>query len=143
MAEFGCPSSMHFDAAQNIYIGKDAKTGLTKKFKTLDDYNRFMENMNNAGYVCPEVSIPPIAGTGNRGGGGGNQPGRIPERTTRTVDPWIPFLEFKPKDSAQQSMYSAMSPTWQGHQAENQAIRNGLFRGDVAAFKRPTDDRQK
>lgn len=134
---------MHYDAAQNIYIGKDAKTGMTKRFKTLDDYNQFMKNMDNAGYVCPEVSIPPIAGTGNRGGGGGTQPGAAPERQTRTTDPWIPFLEFKPSNPVHQSMYSAMSPMWQGHQAENQAIRDGLFRKDVVYFKKPSDYRQK
>lgn len=143
MAEFGCPTSMHFDAAQNIYIGKDAKTGMVKRFKTLDDYDRFMQSLNNAGHICPEVSIPPIAGTGNRGGGGGNTPGYFPPRQTRTVDPWIPFLEFKSENPGDQAKYSAMSPGWLGHQAENQAIRNGLFRKDVQYFKRPTDSRQK
>lgn len=42
------------------------------------------------------------------------------------------FLEFKPRDSAAQAKYSAMSPTWEGIESSNKAIASGVYDLDMA-----------
>lgn len=91
------------------WVGKSS-SGDVKFFKSLDDYNTYLQNLASSGRICPDVSVP-IAPPA--------------EKTVRTLP--TGFLEFLPRDQAQQAKYSAMSPNWLGQRATQDALDRGEF----------------
>jgi len=126
MASFACVDSLHYDSAQKTYVGKSASTGETRVFAGLPDYQRFLSNMEKSGHVCPDVSIPQV-----------HVP--RPKCGLTQEDPSTGFLEFKPKNSALQSMYDAMSSSWKGSVETNEAVRQGKFKADAVYFYKASD----
>jgi hypothetical protein len=95
------------------------KTGETKKFTTLDDYQRYLKSLEVQGTYCPEVEAKYTQAY---------KPGT---NTTPTG-----FLEFQPRDPVSQSKYSAMSPTWEGIESSEAAIASGVYDLDKAEKNR-------
>lgn len=126
MSSFACVDSLHYDGAQKIYVGKSASTGETRVFAGLPDYQQFLTNMEKSGHVCPNVSIPQV-----------HVP--RPKCGLTKEDPSPGFLEFKPKNTALQSMYDAMSPMWKGSAATNDAVKQGKFKADAVYFYKASD----
>lgn len=128
MSSFACVDSLHYDAAQKVYIGKSASTGQTRVFAGLPQYQQFLSNMEKSGHVCPDVSIPQV---------------HVPRPACGLTkeDPSPGFLEFKPANAALQSMYDAMSPLWKGSSATNDAVKQGKFKADAVYFYKASDVR--
>lgn len=97
------------------WSGRVVKTGETKPFKTLDDYNRYVKSLETQGTYCAptEPKYTPAA-----------KPGLV---TTPTG-----FLEFQPRDPIAQAKYSAMSSTWEGVSSSEAAIARGDYDLDMA-----------
>ena len=49
------------------------------------------------------------------------------QTTTRTG-----FLEFKPRDAETQARFDALSATWEGPEASEEAVKQGLYKEDSA-----------
>lgn len=126
MSSFACVDSLHYDGAQKTYVGKSASTGETRVFAGLPDYQQFLRNMEKSGHVCPDVSIPQV-----------HVP--RPKCGLTQEEPSTGFLEFKPKNSALQSMYDAMSPLWKGSVETNEAVKQGKFKADAVYFYKASD----
>jgi hypothetical protein len=105
------------------WIGKST-SGQVQKFNTLDDYKQFLSNLAASGKVCPDASVPQTTRS---------------ENTTRT--PHTGFLEFLPRNSKEQSRYSAMSPSWEGQAASDKAIISKKFAEEEVFFYKPSDTR--
>lgn len=101
------------------WSGRIVKTGQTKKFTTLDDYQRYLKSLEAQGTYCPEVEAKYTQAY---------KPGT---NTTPTG-----FLEFQARDPVAQSKYSAMSPTWEGIESSESAIAKGLYDLDKAEKNR-------
>ena len=101
------------------WSGRMVKTGQTKKFTTLDDYQRYLKSLEAQGTYCPEVEAKYTQAY---------KPGT---NTTPTG-----FLEFQARDPVAQSKYSAMSPTWEGIESSESAIAKGLYDLDKAEKNR-------
>ena len=101
------------------WSGRMVKTGETKKFTTLDDYQRYLKSLEVQGTYCPEVEAKYTQAY---------KPGT---NTTPTG-----FLEFQPRDPVSQSKYSAMSPTWEGIESSEAAIASGVYDLDKAEKNR-------
>ena len=101
------------------WSGRIVKTGETKKFTTLDDYQRYLKSLEKQGTYCPEVEAKYTQAY---------KPGT---NTTRTG-----FLEFQPRDPESQAKYSAMSPSWEGIQSSEAAIAKGVYDLDKAEKNR-------
>jgi len=97
------------------WSGRIVKTGETKKFTTLDDYNRYVKSLQTQGTYCPDVEAKYVAQY-TQG-----------KNTTPTG-----FLEFQPRDPAGQAKYSAMSPSWEGLESSESAIARGDYDLDRA-----------
>lgn len=91
------------------WVGKST-SGEVKFFKSLEDYNTYLQNLASAGRICPDVSVPMAP---------------PPETSVRTLP--TGFLEFLPRDQTQQSKYSAMSPSWVGQRETQKALDRGEF----------------
>ena len=102
------------------WSGRIVKTGETKKFTTLDDYQRYLKSLEKQGTYCPEVEAKYTQAY---------KPGT---NTTRTG-----FLEFQPRDPESQAKYSAMSPSWEGIESSESAIAKGVYDLDKAEKNRP------
>ena len=76
------------------------------QFKDLSFYRQY-----NAQTGCPDVSRP-----------------NVPRAEKQEVTPFTGFMEFKPKDSYQESLYSAMSPYWVGAELEKQLPSSAVSR---------------
>jgi hypothetical protein len=102
------------------WVGKSS-SGEVKFFKSLEDYNTYLQNLASAGRICPDVSVPvapPI------------------ETTVRSLPSG--FLEFLPRDQGQQAKYSAMSPSWLGQRETQKALDRGEFAEEkVMAYRKP------
>ena len=101
------------------WSGRIVKTGETKKFTTLDDYQRYLKSLEKQGTYCPEVEAKYTQAY---------KPGT---NTTRTG-----FLEFQPRDPESQAKYSAMSPSWEGIESSEAAIAKGVYDLDKAEKNR-------
>ncbi len=101
------------------WSGRMVKTGETKKFTTLDDYQRYLKSLEAQGTYCPEVEAKYTQAY---------KPGT---NTTPTG-----FLEFQPRDPVTQAKYSAMSPSWEGIQSSEAAIARGVYDLDKAEKNR-------
>lgn len=101
------------DLGQNLdrtWSGRMIKTGETKRFNTLDDYERYKASLEVQGTFCPEIEAKYTQGY---------TPGK---NTTPTG-----FLEFQPRDPVAQAKYSAMSPGWEGIESSEAAIARGDY----------------
>lgn len=101
------------------WSGRIVKTGETKKFTTLDDYQRYLKSLEKQGTYCPEVEAKYTQAY---------KPGT---NTTRTG-----FLEFQPRDPESQAKYSAMSSSWEGIESSEAAIAKGVYDLDKAEKNR-------
>ena len=82
------------------------RAGQPLQFKDLELYRQY-----NARTGCPDVSAP-----------------SVPREEKRQVTPFMGFMEFKPTDPYQQSLYSAMSPYWVGADREKQLPSSSISR---------------
>ena len=101
------------------WSGRIVKTGETKKFTTLDDYQRYLKSLESQGTYCPEVEAKYTQAY---------KPG------TNTTPSG--FLEFQARDPVSQSKYSAMSPSWEGIESSETAIASGIYDLDKAEKNR-------
>ena len=101
------------------WSGRIVKTGETKKFTTLDDYQRYLKSLESQGTYCPEVEAKYTQAY---------KPG------TNTTPSG--FLEFQARDPVSQSKYSAMSPSWEGIESSEAAIASGIYDLDKAEKNR-------
>jgi len=88
-----------------LWVGTTGN-GTPMQFKNLDMYRQY-----NVQTGCPDVSTRTVPRT------------QKPENT-----PFTGFMEFKPKDPDQQSLYSAMSPYWVGPEQEKQLPSSSVSR---------------
>jgi hypothetical protein len=86
------------------------QTGQTKRFNTLEDYERYKASLEVQGTFCPEIEAKYTQGY---------TPGK---NTTPTG-----FLEFQVRDPVAQAKYSAMSPGWEGVESSESAIARGDY----------------
>jgi hypothetical protein len=95
------------------------RTGETKRFNTLEDYERYKASLEAQGTFCPEVEAKYTQGY---------TPGK---NTTHSG-----FLEFAPRDPVAQAKYSAMSSGWEGAASSETAIARGDYDLDMAEKNR-------
>lgn len=88
-----------------MWVGT-TRGGDPMQFKDLELYRQY-----NTRTGCPDVSQPVV-----------------PREEKRQITPFIPFMEFKPHDPYQQSLYSAMSQYWVGAEREKQLPSSSVFR---------------
>ena len=105
------------------WIGKST-TGEVRMFQGLSDYKQYLENLAKSGKVCPDVSVPVAR----------------PKEETR-VTPFAGFLEFLPRNIAEQAKYSAMSSGWLGQEASVKAVEDGKFAEEEVYVYRPSDNK--
>ena len=118
MAAAACITDLE-QQLDRTWSGRMVKTGETKKFTTLDDYQRYLKSLETQGTYCPEVEAKYTQAY---------KPG------TNTTPSG--FLEFQPRDPVTQAKYSAMSPSWEGIESSEAAIARGLYDLDKAEKNR-------
>ena len=118
MASGACITDLE-QQVDRTWVGRSVRTGETRKFQTLDDYNRYLKSLETQGTYCPEVEAKYTQGY---------KPGT---QTTPTG-----FLQFQPRDPVAQAKYSAMSPTWEGVESSEAAIAKGMYDLDMAEKNR-------
>ena len=89
----------------SMWVGT-TRDGTPMQFKDLELYRQY-----NARTGCADVSQPVV-----------------PREEKRQITPFVQFMEFKPHDTYQQSLYSAMSPYWVGAEREKQLPSSSVFR---------------
>jgi len=104
------------------WIGKSS-TGQVRMFQSLSDYKQYLDNLSKSGRVCPDVSVP-VAPRGY-------------ETTTQT--PPTGFMEFLPRNTVQQSKYSAMSPYWLGQLETQKELDKGKYSQEEVFFYKAQD----
>ena len=87
-----------------------SKTGERRTFETLGQYNEYIEALG-CPPIRPAVYVPPNPG----------------KNTIPTG-----FLEFKPRDAETQARFDALSATWEGPEASEEAVKQGLYKEDSA-----------
>jgi hypothetical protein len=87
-----------------------SRTGEMRKFETLGQFQQYQEALG-----CRMIRPAPYVKS-NAG-----------QNTTPTG-----FLEFKPRDEATQARFDAMSDQWEGVNASDAAVKQGLFIEDSA-----------
>jgi hypothetical protein len=118
MASGACITDLE-QQLDRTWVGRSVRTGESRKFQTLDDYNRYLKSLETQGTYCPEVEAKYTQAF---------KPGR---ETTATG-----FLQFQPRDPVSQAKYSAMSPTWEGVESSEAAIAKGVYDLDMAEKNR-------
>jgi hypothetical protein len=118
MANAACVTDLE-QQLDRSWSGRVVKTGETKKFNTLDDYNRYIKSLQTQGTYCPEVEAKYV------------QQYTTGKNTTPTG-----FLEFQPRDPDAQAKYSAMSSSWEGIESSEAAIARGDYDLDRAEKNR-------
>lgn len=114
-----CITSLEQNTVKGTWEGVSIRTGETRAFRTLDDYEQYKKSLEKQGVYCPDVEpISNITYT----------PGK---QTTPTG-----FLQFRPRDPVTQAKYDALSPTWEGVAASESAIARGLYDLDKAEATR-------
>uniref|UniRef100_A0A6C0HKN3 Uncharacterized protein n=1 Tax=viral metagenome TaxID=1070528 RepID=A0A6C0HKN3_9ZZZZ len=88
-----------------MWVGT-TRGGDPMQFKDLELYRQYNERTG-----CPDVSAPVV-----------------PQKEKQQVTPFTGFMEFKPQDPYQQSLYSAMSPYWVGAEREKQLPSSSVSR---------------
>jgi hypothetical protein len=104
------------------WIGKST-TGQVRMFQSLSDYKQYLDNLSKSGRVCPDVSVPVAP--------------RSYEKTTET--PPTGFMEFLPRNTVQQSKYSAMSPYWLGQLETQKELDKGKYSAEEVYFYKSQD----
>jgi hypothetical protein len=108
-------------ANKQTWIGLSRSSGDSKTFQSIAQFQEYQEALG-----CPPVRPAPyvesIAG----------------KNTTHTG-----FLEFKPRDKETQARFDAMSDQWEGVNASENAVKQGLYIEDsaqpaAAREKKPT-----
>lgn len=120
MAQFagvGCLSSVY--PIGEGWVGK-SPDGHVQSFQSLADYKQFLKNMADSGKICPDASVPI------------SPPASSSVKTMPTG-----FLEFLPRNQAEQSKYDPMSPYWQGQSASEKAIAEGKYSAQNAMVYKP------
>ena len=118
MASGACITNLE----QNLdrtWAGLSIRTGQTRKFQTLEDYNRYVKSLEVQGTYCPEIEAKYTSAY---------KPGN---QTTSTG-----FLQFQERDPVSQAKYSAMSPGWEGAESSDAAIAKGIYDLDMAEKNR-------
>lgn len=113
-----CITSLEQNLDQS-WVGRATKTGESRKFQTLEDYDQYVKSLEDQGRYC--------AGVDRR-----YQPQYKPGGNTTPTG----FMEFAPRDPAKQSKYSAMSGTWEGVKSSEAAIARGDYDLDMAEKNR-------
>lgn len=114
-----CITTLEQDAKSREWSGVSIRDGTTHKFKTLQDYERYTQSLQQQGTYCPTIEPQHT------------DPVREGKQTTRTG-----FLEFQPRDPEKQAKYSAMSPTWEGVESSEAAVARGDYSLDSAEATR-------
>lgn len=96
-------------APDKTWIGI-SRTGEMRKFETLGQFQQYQEALG-----CRPIRPSPYVKS-NAG-----------QNTTPTG-----FLEFKPRDEATQARFDATSDQWEGVNASEEAVKQGLFVEDSA-----------
>jgi hypothetical protein len=96
-------------APDKTWIGI-SRTGEMRKFETLGQFQQYQEALG-----CRPIRPSPYVKS-NAG-----------QNTTPTG-----FLEFKPRDEATQARFDATSDQWEGVNASEEAVKQGLFIEDSA-----------
>jgi hypothetical protein len=104
-------------AKDKTWIGI-SRTGEMRKFETLGQFREYQEALG-CREIRPAPYVEPIA----------------KQNTYRTG-----FLEFKPRDSETQARFDAMSDQWEGANASEAAVKQGLYVEDSAV---PASIREK
>jgi hypothetical protein len=117
--KMACITSLEQNTVKGTWEGVSIRTGETRTFRTLDDYEQYKKSMEKQGVYCADVE--PISNIRYTAG----------KETTPTG-----FLQFRPRDPVTQAKYSAMSPTWHGVEASESAISQGLYDLDKAEATR-------
>jgi hypothetical protein len=104
-------------AKDKTWIGI-SRTGEMRKFETLGQFREYQEALG-CREIRPAPYVEPIA----------------EQNTYRTG-----FLEFKPRDSKTQARFDAMSDQWEGANASEAAVKQGLYVEDSAV---PASIREK
>lgn len=118
MAAAACMTTLEQNLDRS-WTGRSIRTGETRKFATLQDYQQYVKSLENQGTYCPNVDPQYTAQY---------KPG---QSTTPSG-----FLEFQPRDPVTQAKYSAMSPTWEGIESSEAAIARGDYDLDKAEKNR-------
>lgn len=114
-----CITSLEQNTVKNTWEGVSVRTGESRTFRTLDDYEQYKKSLEKQGVYCADVE--PIS----------NIKYTVGRETTPTG-----FLQFRPRDPATQAKYDALSKTWQGVEASESAIARGLYDLDKAEATR-------
>lgn len=101
------------------WSGVSLKTGEIKRFKTLDDYKRYVKSLEEQGTYCAEIT-----------------PQHVQKYTDWQSVQEPGFMTFKPRDEVSQAKYSAISKTWEGVESSEAAIARGEFSLDSAEATR-------
>ena len=118
MAASACITNLEQNLDKS-WVGRSVRTGETRKFQTLEDYNRYLKSLEVQGTYCPDVEAKYTQGY---------TPGK---QTTSTG-----FLQFQERDPIAQAKYSAMSPKWEGVESSESAIAKGVYDLDMAEKNR-------
>jgi len=94
-------------APDQTWVGISRAGGM-QKFETLGDFTKYQESLG-CRPIRPAPYVKSVAG----------------QNTTPTG-----FLEFKPRDSATQARFDAMSDHWEGVNASEAAVKQGKFKED-------------
>ena len=112
-----CLTRLDYDETAKQYVGKDYRTGETKTFQTLDGYKSYVNALNTIGIACETAPLPKE-----------KERKKLPPESTYVASG---FMEFSPRDPESQAKYSAMSPAWEGIEASESAISQGLYALDT------------
>lgn len=118
-----CITTLEQNTTNNTWEGTSIKSGIVKKFKTLDDYKQYVSSLEDNGTYCPAVT-PRY-----------NIKYTEPKKHTTPTG----FLEFAPRDPVQQAKYDALSPTWEGVESSMAAVARGEYALDSAEASRQED----
>lgn len=118
MASAACITDLE-QKVDRTWVGRSVRTGETRKFQTLDDYNRYLKSLETQGTYCPDVEAKYTQAY---------KPGRNATPTG--------FLEFQERDPVSQAKYSAMSSSWEGIESSEAAIAQGVYDLDKAEQNR-------
>ena len=113
-----CITSLEQNLDQT-WVGRATKTGESRKFQTLADYEQYTKSLQDQGRYCAEVDKQ-------------YQPQYKPGTNTTPTG----FLEFAPRNPTGQAKYSAMSDTWEGVKSSEAAIARGDYDLDMAEKNR-------
>ena len=114
-----CITALEQDTAKNTWVGTSVRTGETKVFNTLDDYQQYLKSLEEQGTYC--ANVEPISNIRYTSG----------KETTPTG-----FLQFRPRDPATQAKYDPFSKSWEGVESSERAVTSGLYSLDSAETTR-------